>query len=212
VGHETDFTICDFVADMRAPTPSAAAELVVPDRSEWMSKLYTFRQRIISGMKRHLDDYREEIRDFQERLKNPRRYVINLKMNLDDLRERLGHAFHRKTQHLFTELKHLQWRLYHQSPPETVLEKKISLQNLECRLTGGFTDRINELKKRLEKHAAVLDSLSPLAVLRRGYSITSTIEDGRIVRQASDVAVGQHVHIRLAQGNLEAKIQTIHQE
>lgn len=87
VGHETDFTICDFVADLRAPTPSAAAELIVPEWMELTEKINIFKQRLIAGYCRHLKSRRDKIAGLQERLKDPRRFLINLQIHLDDLRE-----------------------------------------------------------------------------------------------------------------------------
>ena len=88
VGHETDFTICDFVADLRAPTPSAAAELIVPEWMELTEKINILKQRLITGYCRHLKNRRDKIAGLQERLKDPRRFLINLQIHLDDLKRK----------------------------------------------------------------------------------------------------------------------------
>ncbi|HON58850.1 MAG TPA: exodeoxyribonuclease VII large subunit [Smithella sp.] len=212
VGHETDFTICDFVADLRAPTPSAAAELVVPERSELMAKIKTLRQRMVSGFFRYLEDHREYIAALKERLKDPRRFVLNLKINLDDLRERLLRSFYNRRQELFQDLRHVQLRLYHQNPQRQIHQRKALVANIEKDLIIRFSARLRTLKEKLLTNSAVLESLSPLAVLQRGYSITRSRQSGGIVRQAADVREGEDVHIRLAKGGLNAKIETIFQE
>jgi exodeoxyribonuclease VII large subunit len=212
VGHETDFTICDFVADLRAPTPSAAAELVVPERTELIAKIKNLRQRMVSGFFRYLEDHEECIAALKERLRDPRRFVLNLKINLDDLRERLPRAFDNRRQELFQDLRHLQLRLYHQNPRRQIHQRKTLVANIQKDLIVHFSARLRTLKEALIKNSAVLESLSPLAVLQRGYSITRSRHSGGIIRQAADVRVGEDINIRLAKGNLNAKIEQVFQE
>ncbi|MCE5211654.1 MAG: exodeoxyribonuclease VII large subunit [Deltaproteobacteria bacterium] len=209
VGHETDFTICDFVADLRAPTPSAAAELIVPERLGLISKINTLKHRMMSGLGRHLEDHKDQLASLQERLKDPRRFVINLKINVDDFRERLAAAFYRQKQNLGNELRQLELRLEHQSPAMKIREKKILLKNIQKDLSGSFLRHLALLKDRVQKESALLESLSPLAVLQRGYSITSRIAGGEIIRQTDDLAVGDDVNVRLAKGSFNAKIEKI---
>lgn len=209
VGHETDFTICDFVADLRAPTPSAAAELIVPQRLDLLSKIRSLQQRMIAGFDRHLNDATDQLASLQERLKDPRRFVINLKINLDDLKERLFNAVNFKKQHLRNTFDRLVLRFEHQSPAFKVMEGNVSLKNMQKDLIGGFSRRITAFKERLQKDTAVLESLSPLNVLQRGYSITRRIADGSVIRQTDDLKWGDNVNVRLAKGHFNAKIEEI---
>jgi exodeoxyribonuclease VII large subunit len=209
VGHETDFTICDFVADLRAPTPSAAAELIVPEWMELRAKINILKQRLIAGYCRCLKNRRDKIADLQERLKDPRRFIINLQIHLDDLRERLGAALHHKKQNLHNDLRQLELRLRHQSPAMKINEKKILLNNVQKDIFNSFSYHVAALKERLQKNWAILESLSPLGVLQRGYSITRSMANGMIVRQADALNVGEDVNIQLAQGNFNAKIEKI---
>jgi exodeoxyribonuclease VII large subunit len=209
VGHETDFTICDFVADLRAPTPSAAAELIVPEWMELTAKINIFKQRLMSGFGRHLKDKRNELAGLQERLKDPRRFIINLQIHLDDLRERLGVALHHKKQNRYNDLRQLELRLRHQSPARQINEKKILLKNIQKDISNSFSYHITELRERLQKNSAILESLSPLGVLQRGYSITRSMDSGMIVRQADVLHVGEDVNIQLARGNFNAKVEKI---
>jgi len=209
VGHETDFTICDFVADMRAPTPSAAAELVVPERRELASKMNILERRMIAAWERHVRDCREQLADLQARLRDPRRYILNLKMNVDDLRERLASAFHHEKQNRMNQLRHLELRFAHQSPRIRIKERKITLKNMQKDLLNHFSCRLKSVKERLQKNSAVLDSLSPLGVLQRGYSITRSLPDGAIVRETDALSIGEDVNVQLAKGNFNAKIEKI---
>ena len=187
VGHETDFTICDFVADLRAPTPSAAAELIVPEWMELTEKIHIGKQRLMAGFCRHLKDNKEQLAGLQERLKDPRRFLINLQIRLDDLRERLGAALHHKRQNQYNDLRQLELRLRHQSPARQINEKKILLKNIQKDIFNNFSYRLTALKEKIQKNSAILESLSPLGVLQRGYSITRSMGSGMIVRQTDDL-------------------------
>ena len=209
VGHETDFTICDFVADLRASTPSAAAELIVPEWMELTEKINIFKQRLIAGYCRHLKNRRDKIAGLQERLKDPRRFLINLQIHLDDLRERLGATLYHKKQNQYNDLRQLELRLRHQSPARQINEKNILLKNIQKDIFNNFSYHIAVLKEKLQKNSAILESLSPLGVLQRGYSITRSMDSGMIVRQANALNVGEDVNIQLARGNFNAKIEKI---
>ena len=209
VGHETDFTICDFVADLRAPTPSAAAELIVPEWTELAAKINILKQRLMAGFCRHLKDNREQLAGLQERLKDPRRFLINLQIHLDDLSERIKAALHHKKQSQYHDLRQLELRLRHQSPARQINEKKILLKNIQKDILNNFSYHLAALKERLQKNSAILESLSPLSVLQRGYSITRSMSSGMIVRQTADLSVGQDVNIQVAEGNFNAKIEKI---
>lgn len=212
VGHETDFTICDFVADLRAPTPSAAAELIVPEWMELIAKNHTFKQRLIDGYCRYLKKRKDKIAEFQARLKDPRRFIINLQIQLDYLRERLRTALYQKKQGIYNDLRQLNLRMQHQNPARQIYEKKILLKNVQENMVKSFSYRLAALRELLRKNSAVLESLSPLAVLQRGYSITRSMASGMIVRQADALSIGADVNVQLAEGNFNAKIEKISQE
>ena len=209
VGHETDFTICDFVADLRAPTPSAAAELIVPEWMELLTKLNILKQRLIAGYCRYLKDKRNQLAGLQERFKDPRRFLINLQIHLDDLRERLRVTFHHEKQDHITISGNWNCVFLHQSPARQIKEKKILLKNIQKDILIIFSYHLAALKERLQKNSAVLESLSPLGVLQRGYSITRSLGSGMIVRQADALSIGENVNIQLARGNFNAKVEKI---
>jgi exodeoxyribonuclease VII large subunit len=209
VGHETDFTICDFVADMRAPTPSAAAELIVPEWMELKEKINIGKQRLMAGYCRYLKKRRDKLAGLQERLKDPRRFLINLQIRMDDLGERIKAALHHKKQNQYHDLRQLELRLLHQSPARQINEKKILLKNIQKDICSNFSYHLAALKEKLQKSSAILESLSPLGVLQRGYSVTRRMSNGMIVRRSADLSVGEDVNIQLAEGNFNAKIEKI---
>lgn len=212
VGHETDFTICDFVSDLRAPTPSAAAELVVPERIGLAQKLHKFDQRIKAGFERYLENRREELDELQERLKDPRHLLMDWQIHLDVLKERLKTSFYHVEKNLYAELRHTKLRFLHLAPSRQIDEKKEAIKNIDKDMRGYFFGYLKLLGERLRKNTALLESLSPLSVLRRGYSITRKRDENTVIRRAEALTVGEDVNIQLAQGNIEAKVQKIFQE
>ena len=212
VGHETDFTICDFVADLRAPTPSAAAELVVPLRSDLQNRLQNLRKRLVAAQRRHLDDQKELLAALQARFKDPRRFLMDFSIHLDDLRERIQRALTQNTQVMKSKLKHLELGLQHQTPERQIREKRILLNNLEKDATQAWERYLRDRRVRLTKQEALLSSLSPLAVLQRGYSITRRLPDGKIVRNAGWLTLDDSIRIQMAQGVIQARVEKIREE
>ncbi len=212
VGHETDFTICDFVADLRAPTPSTAAEMVLPLRSELLAKLGKLRQRLVSSNCRNLEDKRETLADLKERTKDPRRFIIDLQIHLDTLKDRLLNALHYGGKSLYAEIRQLELRLFHQNPARQIEEKKILMKTINKDIYVYFLNHIVAHKERLQKNLAVLESLNPVSVLRRGYSITRSLTSGMIIRQADILNIGENVNIQLARGSIDARVQKISEE
>lgn len=212
VGHETDFTVCDFVADLRAPTPSAAAELVVPQRTDLQDSLYNLRQRLVAAQRRYLDDQKERFASLQARFKDPRRFLVDFSIRLDDLRGRSQRALRQRTQLLQNKLRHLELGLQSRNPERQIREKRIFLNNLEKDVTNGWKCYLRDREERLKKNAALLSSLNPLAVLQRGYSITRRLSNGEIIRRASQLTLEERVSIQLAEGGIQAQVEKTRRE
>ncbi|NTW07600.1 MAG: exodeoxyribonuclease VII large subunit [Syntrophaceae bacterium] len=209
VGHETDFTICDFVADLRAPTPSAAAELAVPDASELTARVGGLQTRLLDSRGRLMADKLSHVMELQERLKNPRLILIDLQIHLDDLRERSQGAWRWTTQSLRNRIQQMEIHLQHRSPKGTIAEKRFLLNNYQKDILNNYNSLMTARKERLHKNLALLNSLSPLNVLERGYSITRSLVSGEIIREATQLECGQAVNVRLAKGSFQAKVEKI---
>jgi exodeoxyribonuclease VII large subunit len=212
VGHETDFTICDFVADLRAPTPSAAAELVVPDVRELSSRVAGLGRRLIDSYRRFVNDRGSQLSELRERLKDPRRLLIDRQISLDDLRERLGGGWRRERQFLGNRLQQFDTILRHRSPAEQIGKKIILLINIQKDIENNYYRRVAAMGERVRKNIAVLASLNPLNVLQRGYSITSSLVDGAVIRDAAQLCGEETVNVRLAKGGFHAKVGKIFRE
>jgi len=212
VGHETDFTICDFVADLRAPTPSAAAELVVPERAELRAGVDLLAERLVAAQRRGLSTRRARLDTLQARFKDPRRFLADYAIHVDDLRERLKRALAHRTEVIAGRLKPLNARLRGVDPRRRIREKGLLLAGLEKDLHGGWNHFFRDRRERLQNNAALLSSLNPLAVLSRGYSITRRLPEGTIVREAHQLTTDSQISIQLARGGVEARVEKLRTE
>ena len=209
VGHETDFTICDFVSDLRAPTPSAAAELAVPNRSQWVADVNDLKQRLTAAKRRYLDEHHARLVSLQARFKDPRRFLIDFQIHLDDLRERLERAMNSVGRFRHDRLHRLKMGLRHASPQRWVREKQILLAHLEKSLHNFWQSDTAARRERLIRNTALIESLSPLAVLQRGYSITRRLPSHDVVKHADGLAVNDRLSITLAHGLIEARVEKV---
>lgn len=206
VGHETDFTIADFTADLRAATPSAAAELAVPLCAELLETVESLRLRLIRLLRQQRERRRERIADLLGRLRDPKRRLADARIALDDHLERMRLSVARLREARRQAWAHLNIRLEHRNPRSRIVEGRMGMQGLGRTLCTAWDKQAVLRKNRAHAAMALLSSLSPLAVLGRGYSITRRRPDGLILRRAGEAAPGQEIDIRLAAGNLNAII------
>jgi exodeoxyribonuclease VII large subunit len=208
VGHEIDFTIADFVADHRAPTPSAAAELVAPDRLAWQRQLQQLGQRLSLVQLRKIEQLRDAVTGLGHRLRqqHPRQRLQQRAQRLDELGQRLCRAADLLLLHHNRRLERLQSRLQLQSPAKRLQRLRLLHETYEQRLHRGMRQRLEAAKTRLVQQARDLHTLSPLNTLGRGYAILTREQDGRILRAATDVDAGDSIKARLAKGGLRCKV------
>jgi exodeoxyribonuclease VII large subunit len=206
VGHETDTTIADLVADMRAPTPSAAAELVFPAGHEQREKLRGLRHRLEKAVVTKLTSHRRELSQASQRLRHPHRRITDSRLRLDDLMFRAI----ARMQGLTTRHRELlSWRISRfNSIMSSDLTGKLreKLEVLNSYLLKGMQASLSDKRNSVNHLTERINDLSPLSVLRRGYSITRSLPEHRALRRAEETAPGERVEIQLAQGRLEATI------
>ncbi len=181
VGHEVDFTIADFVADLRAPTPSAAAELVAKNADELSSSIRRLERGLVTSYLGQINQLVERVRTSQRLLIDPRRKIADAIIRCDDLMDRLE-------------------RMIYESIDRTRLELDMNTDRMKSR----FQRRLDFARSRFTKSAAMLDGLSPLKVLDRGYSIAT--KAGRTITNADALVKGDLIEVRLAKGKFEAEI------
>ncbi|MGR5435528.1 exodeoxyribonuclease VII large subunit [Vibrio owensii] len=207
VGHEVDVTIADFVADMRAPTPSAAAELVSRDNSHKDQALVTRQHKLASAMRYYLAQQKQQSAQLMHRLErqHPSYQLQRQTQQLDELDMRLQRAMQRfiTTRQQAVERKH--HRLQLNSPVKRLAEQKSKLDRVEQKLLDAMDRKLLTMRHQLAIAAEKLDTVSPLATLKRGYSITQT-EQGQVVTQAKDVKTGDVLVTRLSDGELRSTV------
>ncbi|MGI9204142.1 MAG: exodeoxyribonuclease VII large subunit [Woeseiaceae bacterium] len=208
VGHEIDFTIADFVADVRAPTPSGAAELVVPDQADWRGRLDTLSARIGNSGRRYLEDRFQAIDWLGKRLSraSPAATVARQRDWLGNLQQVMLGAVRTDLAARIHKLTLARSRLLQSSPALVVQRQLSNVQALQQRLHVAGQRHLERPRHRLNVAGRALHSVSPLATLDRGYSIVSDADTGTILTNAKTVQSGRSIRARLASGTLLATV------
>ncbi|MBW2367176.1 MAG: exodeoxyribonuclease VII large subunit [Deltaproteobacteria bacterium] len=207
VGHETDFTIADFVADLRAPTPSAAAEWVVPVKSELMLQRERLLRSLVGTTRSAFEQFYNQINNLTQKMVDPKKRIEMLNLRIDDMANRLTSMVQKD---LNRRREKMSWRiqsLYANSPQDTVKRCREEIYNISDKLRTGTLKQMGNATHQLKLISAMLNGLSPLAILDRGYSITRTINEKAIIRDQSDAKLGQRLEILLSKGSLEVTVQ-----
>ncbi len=247
VGHEVDFTIADFVADIRAATPSAAAELAVPDAVQWIAKILNHSRRLSLLIKHRLHNERRHINNLQQRLpqpliainqqlqrvellgkqlnkvwvqminnkrqqvdywsirlKHPQAKIEANQYKLTHLNERLQYVVKDKIAQALSQHKALFQRLQLSSPLPRITQQLIRVGQTRNQLDNAVQKIIHQHKSDLSQKIRTLAAVSPLNTLERGYSITTDVKTGQVIRHSDDVELGQEINIQLQDGKIKA--------
>lgn len=205
VGHEIDLSISDLVADLRAPTPSAAAELLVKPQAELAGRLTGLNARLVQSGARLIARRRAELTALSRGLIDPRRRLADKRLRVDDLLSRAAAALRAGLHGLARELWAGRERLLEQRPDHRLAMTRARLAELTHRLGGAGVVEITSRRSLLDQLNGRLRALSPLAVLGRGYALALG-PDGKVLRSAEQIRVGDELKIHLARGALRAKV------
>ena len=207
VGHEVDVTIADFVSDLRAATPTAAAELATPDIAEWAGRVEGIGTQLIAGMERRLQRSEEQLERTQARLTvlHPGRRLQERAQRLDELDERLRHAWTARLETQRQRLRAQSGRLLRADPAQRLHGERRHLDSLALLLRSRMQTLLGNRGARLARANALLDSLNPEAVLARGYAIVRD-EHGAVLHDAAQARPGSAIEARLAHGSLIAEV------
>jgi exodeoxyribonuclease VII large subunit len=211
VGHEIDFTISDLAADLRAPTPSAAAELLVAEKETIEKWLNNTRERIISSYRYYLGSIENSLSIIKKGLKDPRKGINDTWLRLDELEGRLKRQISVYINEYKYKLRNLSRSLFVNSPVKKTERHREAISYKQQLLTRSIKIAIDTKQKRFDILKEKLNDLNPYAILDRGYSITRTA-DKKAIRSAKEVKEGDRVNVTLSKGNLECLVEKVFEE
>lgn len=207
VGHETDVTIADFVADLRAPTPSAAAEIVSRNQLELLRQVQSMQQRLEMAMDYYLAGRNRRYSQLNHRLQqqHPQLRLARQQTVLERLQQRMNNALDSQLKRASVRQQRILQRLNQQNPQPRIHRAQTRLQQLEFRLAQTVRDRLSSTRERFGSALTHLEAVSPLATLARGYSVT-TATDGSVLKQTKQVKAGDKLTTRLNDGWVESEV------
>jgi exodeoxyribonuclease VII large subunit len=207
VGHEIDFALTDFVADVRAPTPSAAAELVSPDQRHLLERIVRLRSALIQAQRARMQQVAPKLLNLRQRLLalHPKRRLQQQQQRLDELQLRLSTSIKRALGSAQQQQQYLDKSLRQLSPLKTLLAHSQHINQLERRLSNAQQLQLKHSKQQLAQLSAQLNAVSPLATLARGYSITFDAKQ-QVVTASSQLTAGDKVSVKLAEGGFDAEV------
>jgi exodeoxyribonuclease VII large subunit len=207
VGHEVDVSIADFVADARAATPSAAAELVSPDASQFTIRLAALQHRLQQAMSRQQQQALRQLQGLGQRLRHPGQRLQQISQRLDELEYRLNNARRNQHRHREARLATLQSRLQRHAPQAQLQRLQSQQQALHRRLQRAIQEKLAQARTHLGLQVRTLEAVSPLATLHRGYAILTREVDGTLSEQSNQVEPGAQIRARLAGGQLLCRVE-----
>lgn len=210
VGHEVDVTLADFAADARAPTPSAAAERLVPDQRELHRQLNDGLQRLIRCQRARLDQDSQRLDHLRARLRHPGERLQQQRQHLAQLEARLQRGIRQQLSIADQRQRHLDQGLRRLDPALLVRDARLRLDRTSERLDAVMPQHMQNQRNRLNALARELNAVSPLAVLGRGYSILQNA-DGEVIKRAGDTQLGEKLSARLKEGKLLLEVHQVDQ-
>jgi len=205
IGHEVDFTIADFVADVRVPTPTAAAETVLPEWNQLQDQNIALSNRLTFSMQRHIENLRQHVMYQRRLISDPTRLLQHHLLLLDYTQSAMVHAMSTRINLLRSRLQSSLASLTSNNPGLQLQTKLIHFKELIRRFHTAMQRIIEMHHNTLHRHMVLLDAVSPLSILGRGYSLTKT-QDGKVVRSFRQVNPGDHVKILLKEGSLDCQV------
>ncbi len=214
IGHEIDFTIADFVADLRAPTPSAAAEHASPDQQEWLGQFQAYENYLIQQFRKKQADAKQKLDWLIKRLQqqHPGQKLERNAQRLDELELRLQQSIRRNLAVQQGRLDTQSAKLWSYNPVNKIKRHQQQQQHLNQRLNAAIVNKLDKLKQQLALSSQTLHAVSPLATLNRGYAIASKPESNEVLHSSRQLIIGDKVKTRLAQGSFISTIEEINHD
>ncbi|MFT5320839.1 MAG: exodeoxyribonuclease VII large subunit [Pseudohongiellaceae bacterium] len=205
VGHEVDFTIADFVADYRAATPTAAAEILSPDRQEYSAVFTAYTRQLSAQILKSLRQKQQSLIWLRKQLKHPGRKLQEQAQRLDEIEARLQRAFKNLLERKQSSLKELHLGIRSHSPQRLVKEYRQESMNMALRLSKSMQQILHVKKSRLSENSHALNTVSPLNTLSRGYSISYT-SNNQVITNYQSVKPGDTIRSRLFNGEITSTV------
>jgi exodeoxyribonuclease VII large subunit len=207
IGHDTDYTISDFAADLRAPTPSAAAELIVPEKIAVQKQCVTVGKSLFQAMHNHIKNSKAELKALMLRVKDPERSIQDFRLRTDELLARIARASKRNLDKNKDKIKHVTRNLCSHRPVILISNYHALLGRLTDKLLYLYTINIDKQKSELQGISGRLYTVNPMATLERGYSITRILSDKTIVTDPKTLNKGQLIETLLTKGKITSKVE-----
>lgn len=209
VGHEVDVTICDLAADFRAPTPSAAGELLVDEKQNLLGRIREIKGRLIQGSFQMSRRHARDLHGLRKRLRDPRRQLDAFWLRLSQGHGSLVRLILRLLREARTALDREGRGLLLWSPVKTIPTRRLALDHFSGALLSFMDRRLREERGALDIFGSRISDLSPLSILRRGYSIARTLPDRAVLKEASTVQMGDRIELTLARGRLACAVTAV---
>ncbi len=207
IGHETDYTIADFVADLRAPTPSAAAELALPDKNSLVQRVSNLQKNLNTSLNKKVIALHQTLAHLISRLKSPETIVYDFRFRLEDYEHRLINKMKHYVQYNKEKFHWLSESLYSQQPVNIIFDHRQRVQTLSISLTHNFQKIFQKIKTNYLELNSNLLALNPKAVLERGYSISRFVSDQKVITDSSGVKKNDQIEVILSKGRLITRVE-----
>lgn len=207
VGHETDFTIADFIADVRAATPTAAAELLTPDRHQLIRQVTQQESQLIRRMSRILEQSQQQLDFTTKRIRHPKERITQQQNQLNQLAHRLRHNMQHKLAEQQTQSSNLNLRLSNNSPTHRLKRESEKIQDINTRLSRALNENLNHKQTAFARTIEKLNLVSPLNTLSRGYAIAS--KDQQVIRSINDVEQDDSIQVRVQDGEINCSVDAL---
>ena len=212
IGHETDFTIADFIADHRAATPSAAAEFISPDSNVTTKQLKHREEQLIRYQKQTINNLQRQVELLSIQLPHPKQRLMELIQRTDEYSIRLKYQIENKASHKRIELTELSSRINELNPANKIARQIEKVGNLQSQFKKSIKIILDKANRETSRLSHMLETVSPIATLERGYAIVTDTKTNTIVTNTSDLRSGDQLRIRLSKAEIDSTIDVIHEK